>query len=74
MAKQVDQDQKLAEITEGAVLLIERIEPLREAAEGYRAQLIAQDWSPPVAESIAAKFLIDLTTRLLTQPEDTNDD
>jgi hypothetical protein len=46
------------ELALNLIQMKENLEPLYEAAEGTRADLIKRGWSPPVAERIAAEWLI----------------
>lgn len=46
------------ELALNLIQMKENMEPLYEAAEGTRADLVKRGWSPPMAERIAGEWLI----------------
>lgn len=48
------------EMANAMLEMLEMVAPIREAMKGYKAQLIADGWSEPSAEKIAAALFIDM--------------
>lgn len=52
------------ELTLNLIQMKENMEPLYEAAEGTRADLVKRGWSGPTAEWIASEWLVMMMRKL----------
>lgn len=55
----------VGDILTAVMEMVEGMSPLRQAALGYKASLVANGWSETQAERIAAEFLIELNRKVL---------
>lgn len=49
-----------SELTEAAMGLLDAFAVQREAAKGYRLQLVSDGWSPEAAEDVAKLLLMEM--------------
>lgn len=53
---------------EAMTQLVEGLAMLSEAARGYRAQLIQQGWTEPIADQLAAQLLAGMQAQAMSAP------
>jgi hypothetical protein len=56
-------------LAEHMATYMDSMSQLREAANGFRAQLLADGWSPTMAEQIAGSMLAQMIARAVMGPE-----